>query len=139
MQSAIDQVQSIAVADIAMVKVFRPPFFGAMGGGAGGAIAVYTRKGADSRKGGNSKGLEILYWAAIQNSKNSIALLMKSPITKAVKRITEPLYWNPYVITNKKSPRVRIQFFNNDISKKLQVVLEGINGEGKMTRVVKIA
>jgi hypothetical protein len=52
--------------------------------------------------------------------------------------IRTTLYWNPYVITNKKSPRVRIQFFNNDISKKLQVVLEGINSDGKMTRVVKM-
>jgi hypothetical protein len=42
------------------------------------------------------------------------------------------------VLTNKKNPRMRIQFYNNDISKKLQLVLEGINGDGKMTRVVKL-
>ena len=48
------------------------------------------------------------------------------------------LYWNPFVLTNKKSPRVRIQFFNNDITKKFLLVLEGVNGDGKMTRVVKL-
>jgi len=47
------------------------------------------------------------------------------------------LYWNPFVLTNKRSPRVRIEFYNNDISKKLQIVLEGMNSNGKLARVVK--
>jgi hypothetical protein len=47
------------------------------------------------------------------------------------------LYWNPYVLTNKKNPRIRLEFFNNDLSKKLQVVLEGMNANGKLARVVK--
>jgi hypothetical protein len=42
------------------------------------------------------------------------------------------------VITNKKHPRFKIQFFNNDFSKKLNIVLEGVNTDGKMTRVVKV-
>ena len=33
--------------DVAYIKVFRPPFIGAIGGGAGGAIAIYSRKGGD--------------------------------------------------------------------------------------------
>jgi hypothetical protein len=52
--------------------------------------------------------------------------------------IRSTLYWNPYIITNKKTPRFKVEFYNNDISKKLQVVLEGVNGAGKMVRVVKI-
>jgi hypothetical protein len=39
------------------------------------------------------------------------------------------------VITNKISPRFRIEFYNNDISQRLQVVLEGVNAEGRLTRV----
>lgn len=38
---------SVNVNDIALVKVFRPPFMGAFGGGSGGAIAVYTKKGTE--------------------------------------------------------------------------------------------
>ena len=47
------------------------------------------------------------------------------------------LYWNPYVLTNKRNPRIRLEFYNNDISKKLQIVLEGTNANGKLARVVK--
>lgn len=38
---------SINMNDIALVKVFRPPFMGAFGGGSGGAIAVYTKTGEE--------------------------------------------------------------------------------------------
>jgi hypothetical protein len=41
-------------------------------------------------------------------------------------------------MTNKKTPRYRIEFYNNDISKKLQFVLEGVNADGKMIRIVKL-
>ncbi|HEU4473154.1 MAG TPA: hypothetical protein VFR58_18810 [Flavisolibacter sp.] len=38
---------NIPMADIAIVKAFPPPFFGAPGGN-GGAIAIYTRRGGES-------------------------------------------------------------------------------------------
>lgn len=38
----------VSPADVAMIKVFRPPFMGAFLGGPGGAIAVYTRSGGTS-------------------------------------------------------------------------------------------
>lgn len=42
------QVTSIPMADIAIVKAYPPPFFGAPGGGAGGGIAIYTRRGGEA-------------------------------------------------------------------------------------------
>jgi hypothetical protein len=58
MTSSIDAVQSISVRDVAMVKVFRPPFFGAIGGGTGGAIAIYTRRGGDvNQNSASSQGM----------------------------------------------------------------------------------
>jgi hypothetical protein len=42
------QLANIPVADIAIVKAYPPPFFGAPGGGSGGGIAVYTRRGGEA-------------------------------------------------------------------------------------------
>ncbi len=138
LQSDIDMVQSLNVNDIAMVKVFRPPFFGAMGGGSGGAIAIYTKKGNEARKSDpNAKGLENTVLGGYSRFKEFYNPSYEKPNENAEADNRTTLYWNPYVTTNRKSPRVRIQFFNNDITKKLQVVLEGVNGDGKMTRVVK--
>ena len=139
MQSTIDMVQTMNVRDIAMIKVFRPPFFGSMGGGSGGAIAIYTRKGSEGRKGDpNAKGLENTVLGGYSRFKEFYHPSYEKASDNFEKDIRTTLYWNPYIITNKKNPRFKITFYNNDISKKLQVVLEGVNGDGKMTRVVKL-
>jgi hypothetical protein len=52
MQVDAQTLATIPTADIAYVKVFRPPFYGAYLGGAGGAIAVYTKDGSNGRFGG---------------------------------------------------------------------------------------
>jgi hypothetical protein len=131
-------VQNISMNDIAMVKVFRPPFFGGSGGGDGGAISIYTKKGGDTRSsntGKNSKGMLSTLMAGFTRFKEFYNPQYDNPSENPETDIRTTLYWNPYIITNKKSPRFRVQFYNNDISKKLLVVLEGVNAEGKMTRV----
>ncbi len=44
MQVEADQMNTLSTADIAIVKVYPPPFYGSAGG-SGGGIAVYTRRG----------------------------------------------------------------------------------------------
>lgn len=51
MQVDAQTIATIPVGDIAMVKVFRPPFYGAYLGGAGGAIGVYLKEGSKGGKG----------------------------------------------------------------------------------------
>ena len=140
MQVGADFIQSINVQDIAMVKVFRPPFFGSMGGGSGGAIAIYTKKGGDFRSDNtkSNKSMQSTLLVGYTRFKEFFNPQYENPAENNETDIRTTLYWNPYVITNKKSPRFKVQFFNNDISKKLQIVLEGVNADGKMTRVVKL-
>jgi hypothetical protein len=140
MQVGADFIQSINVQDIAMVKVFRPPFFGSMGGGSGGAIAIYTKKGGDFRSDNtkSNKSMHSTLLVGYTRFKEFFNPQYENPAENNETDIRTTLYWNPYVITNKKSPRFKVQFYNNDISKRLQVVLEGVNVDGKMTRVVKI-
>src|SRR5689334_17689452 len=40
-------LNTLPVTDIAVIKVIKEPFIGAVGNGAGGAIAIYTLKGDD--------------------------------------------------------------------------------------------
>ena len=138
MKMTVDMIQTIAVSDIAMVKVFRPPFFGSGGGGSGGAIAIYTKKGK-SGKGGNAnnKGMENAILGGYSVFKEFYNPNYEKPTANFEADSRTTLYWNPYLLTNKKSPRIKIEFYNNDTSKKLQVVLEGVNANGKLARVVK--
>jgi len=43
-------LNSISVFDIAMIKVIKGPFAGAIGNGGGGTIAIYTFKGEDEEE-----------------------------------------------------------------------------------------
>jgi hypothetical protein len=136
--TSIDQVRGLAITDIAYIKALRPPFFGSVGGGSGGAIAIYTKRGGNNKGGAeNKKGMEY----AVLGGYSVFKEFFNPNYDKLAENFEvdnrTTLYWNPYLLTNKKSTRVRIEFFNNDITKKLQIVLEGINANGKLARVVK--
>lgn len=132
----VDQLRTIPMTDVAYLKVFRPPFFGAFGGGSGGAIAVYTRKGGDQKfTPGQGLGFSLLAgytpYKEFYNPNYSISQTAQPDV-----RTT--LYWNPYILTDGKSKSVKVEFYNNDVSKRLRIVLEGVNLDGKLARVEKI-
>ena len=138
MPTSIDQVQLLSVSNIAYIKAIRPPFFGASGGGSGGAISIYSKRGSYNKgENVNNKGMEYSVLGGYSVFKEFYNPTYDKPAEgfEADNRAT--LYWNPYLLTNKKSSRVRIEFYNNDISKKLQIVLEGMNANGRLARVVK--
>jgi hypothetical protein len=140
MQVDATQLQSTPVSDIAMVKVFRPGAAVGIGGGGGGSIAVYTKKGGDQRKDDpNFKGLDhtlILGYSPVREFYSPNYDLQNAPVEQEDLRST--LYWRPFLLTDRDSKRVDIRFYNNDISKKIRVVLEGINEEGKLCRIEKL-
>ena len=137
----IEQIQNMSIAEIAFIKAIRPPFFGSSNGesgGSGGAIAIYTKRGSANRGSNiNSKGMEYVVLGGYSVFKEFFHPEYDKPTASFEADNRTTLYWNPFVLTNKRSPRVRIEFYNNDISKKLQIVLEGMNSNGKLARVVK--
>lgn len=50
MQVDASALSMLNINDIGLLKVFRPPFIGAIGNGSGGAIAVYTIKGEEEEE-----------------------------------------------------------------------------------------
>lgn len=132
----IDQVQNIPMNDVALIKVFRPPFFSATNGGAGGAIAVYLKKG-----GGRDdfKGLDFVRLNGYSSIKEFYSPDYEKLSENApVNDYRTTLYWNPFLILDKDRRRIKIPFYNSDNCKKIRVIIEGINKEGLLTREEKI-
>jgi hypothetical protein len=128
---------SIPMNDIAMIKVFRPLFMFSAGGGRGGAIAVYTKKGRDMENL-DPEGLNHVELNGYTQFKEFYNPTYDPEVAGA--RISDnrtTLYWNPNLATDAQGQRLQLEFFNNDFTKKFRVVLEGINQSGKMTRVVR--
>jgi hypothetical protein len=135
MTADIDQLQSTPMSDVAMIKVFDPPFFGASGGGAGGAVAVYTKRGEANNA--NIKGLN----SVVLNGYSALKQFYMPDYEKTngddVKDYRTTLYWNPFLLMDAKKRRITIPVFNNDNCKKMRVIIEGINENGQLTREEK--
>ena len=137
---SLESVSSLDISSIAFVKAFRPPFLGTMLNGFSGVIALYSKRGyspvySDKQ---SQQGLETF----LLNGYTKFRQFIQQDYTSIHSR-EEPdnrptLYWNPFILTDKNNPKSTISFYNNDICKKLCLVLEGINADGKMTRVVKV-
>lgn len=134
--SDLNSVQNINMNDVAMIKVYRPPFFGAMGGGAGGAIAIYTKKG--SKDNSQVKGLPFTPVNGYSSIKQFYVPDYETDTDPNLKDYRSTLYWNPFLIFDKGRRRITIPFFNSDNCKKMRITIEGINEAGQLTREERI-
>lgn len=133
-----DMVSSVPVSDVAYIKVFPPPFMGGFGGGSGGAIAIYTRKGGD-RKEEPGKGLSnnsVSGYTAIRQFYSPNYETISDDNDKKDLRTT--LYWNPSVVTTPGKNKVILTFFNNDITNGFRVIIEGMTAGGKLAHVEQL-
>src|SRR6476620_1662377 len=135
----ISQLTDMSMANVAYIKVFNPPFFGAFGGGASGAIAVYTPKGGGANinaKQGRGMPFKIITGYAPQKEFYSPNYVTFDQINEQ-EDLRSTLYWNPTILTTKENHIIKINFFNNDITSSFRVIVEGVSKDGKLTRVVK--
>ena len=137
---SLGAVADININNIAYVKAFRPPFLGSMLNGFSGVIAIYSKRGfspvySDKNVG---KGLETFLLKGYSKFREFTQPDYPNNMANNEPDNRPVLYWNPYILVDKENSTSVISFYNNDISKKLCLVIEGVNAEGKMTRIVKM-
>lgn len=136
MQVDASTISTVPVTNIAYVKVLNPPFMGAVGGGANGAIAIYTRKGSDiTLEPGEGLSKNILTGYSV------IRQFYSPDYEKAgdeKRDLRTTLYWNPQVSLRPGSNKAVLKFFNNDVAESFRVVIEGITPDGRLSRLVQI-
>ena len=131
-------MQNLNMNDVAYVKVFSPGSVGVISSSGGGAIAVYTKKGAD-RTTSDKKGLGYVQITGYTPVKQFYSPdYATSSLVNELPDLRTTLYWAPYIILDKNQKRVKIQFYNNDVSRRFRVVMEGINANDKLVRVEKV-
>ncbi len=128
-------IASIPASRIVMIKVFSN-FMGAWGGGAGGALAIYTRKG-DELSPSISSGARIVSngFSIIREFYSPDYAVPQKNIPGPDHRIT--LYWKPDIFVTGKEIRIPINFYNNDRSRSFKIVVEGMTTDGKMLLIEK--
>lgn len=135
-------LENLSLSQIAYIKMI--PNFAGRGADPGGrsinpAISVYTRKGDDLiDRSPKETDLNMVKIAGYSPIKEFYSPDYAQTNTKAGTDARTTLLWMPYILTDKSNLKVPISFYNNDFTKKLRIVMEGINDEGKMIRIEKI-
>ena len=135
--ASIIQLRLLRADDIALVKFYEAGFVGVGSNFPGGALAVYTKERSNEDEKPDKlsfveyKGYSISkeFYTPDYNNKE-----MKPPLSD--NRTT--LYWNPDVYTDTETKSLKLNFFNNDFSKKFKVVLEGFDAAGKLVHLEKV-
>lgn len=133
-------LQTLSMEDIAYIKVI--PLYFAMKNEYEDiipAISIYLKKGEDLiDKRPKVTDLNMVKVAGYSPIKEFYSPDYSESNTTAGTDARTTLLWMPYILTDKVNHKVPITFYNNDFTKKLRIVLEGINDEGKMIRIEKI-
>jgi hypothetical protein len=131
-----DVVSTLHPSDIALVKVFKGPEGAALGMNEGG-IAIYTKKGTANKNRSGEKG-----FFTEQKMGYTVTREFYNPDYSLITDNTNPdtrttLYWNPNVKLDK-TGHAHLRFYNNDITKKFKVVIQGIDKQGKLIFIEEI-
>lgn len=127
---------TIPASQVAMIKVYSS-FFGAEGNGAGGVLAVYTKKGAELGNSATASSDAILYKGySVTKEFYAPDYTIKPEITKADNRVT--LHWQPDIIADGNDIKIPIRFFNNDRTRSFKIIAEGMTADGKLLFLEKV-
>jgi hypothetical protein len=137
-QTDVNFMQNLNMNDVAYVKVFTPGSTGVISSTGGGAIAVYTKKGGD-RTNDKGKGLDYVQITGYTPVKQFYSPdYATASLLNDLPDLRTTLYWAPYILLDKSKKRFKILFYNNDVTHRFRVVLEGVNSNDKFVRVEKV-
>lgn len=122
--------------EVDYIKIYDPAMGGAFGA-YGGVISIYTKRGkgfATDYK--SNKMLPLPGYTPVKEFFSPDYATAVNAVTKPDLRTT--LYWNPNIIMDKANNEYVIKFYNNDVTRKFRIVLEGINFDGKLVHMEKV-
>lgn len=128
-------IATLMASEIALIKVYSS-FAAASGGGAGGALAIYTKKGEDRRDVKSMSNLQNYNGYSVIKEFYAPDYKEIQPADKPDNRIT--IDWRPSIFVNSINPRIPFSFYNNDRTKSFKVVVEGMTTSGKLIWLEKI-
>lgn len=130
MKVSKDVINNLNVDDVGLIKVLKNEATAL--GARQGAIAIYTKTGGDAGRAVFEKGYNTIKMAGYEIVKNFYQPeYAYDPSKNNMPDNRYTLYWNGNM-TEAANKRYNIQFYNNDIGKKFQITIQGINKKGEL-------
>ncbi len=131
---SINLIESIDPSDIALVKIFKG-VSGIALGATRGAIALYTTKGKSGRDW-RQKGFDFYKRSGYAAGRDFYEMDYSKIKPESISSdIRTTLYWNPNIKI--KDGKAIIEFYTDDVCKKIKVVIEGMDKNGKLLQAEK--
>jgi hypothetical protein len=130
-------VKDIPMSEFEYVKVYDPAS-GGMFGVYGGVIAMYTKKSKTGYSSGNKNNtvLTLTGYTPIKEFYSPDYATIVN--TDAQPDLRTTLYWNPNIILNKTTREQTIKFYNNDVTRRFKIVIEGMNADSKLIHIEQV-
>jgi hypothetical protein len=100
-------------------------------GGSNGGIAVYTKKGGAPSNNDAVKAMDNTVVFGYTPLKQFFSPDYSQPVAEDTSDFRPTIYWQPYVLFDKNTRHIKLDFYNNDVTKKYKVVLQGITADGR--------
>ncbi|MEJ7828417.1 MAG: hypothetical protein WKF91_09485 [Segetibacter sp.] len=123
-------ISTIHPTDVALVKLFKGPEGASLGTNEGG-IAIYTKKGLIEKSRTGEKGFFTEKKTGYAVTREFFNPDYTIPVDSIYADNRTTLYWNGNIKTDKSGMAI-IRFFNNDISKKYKIIIQGIDKTGNL-------
>ncbi len=128
----------VNLADVQSVDVFKDPakaaIFGAQG--ANGVIAVYLKQGGS--RGISVGGTLVTKYGGYTPAKEFYQPMYdEDPLRQALDDKRATIFWKGIIETDADG-KASLEYYNNDISTKQILILEGMDSEGRLGRAVKV-
>jgi hypothetical protein len=131
-----ENIQNISLSDVAYIKIFNSRF-NAGYGNTQNNVVIYTKKGADIKyKGRGMDYTMVIGYSPIREFYSPSYAEVEQEYTTPDLRAT--ILWNPWINLDKTNPKAKISFYNNDVTHRFRVIIEGMDSEGKLIHINKL-
>lgn len=135
--ASLTLLQNIIAKDIALVKFYEAGFVGVGSGFPGGAVAVYTKVLENEQKRADDLPFfESTGYSPVKDFFNPD--YSKADTKKILGDFRSTLYWNPTLYLDASTKSIPVKFYNNDYSKKVKIIVTGMDANGKLIYIEKI-
>jgi hypothetical protein len=135
-ESPNEVLQALPISQIAYVKYIRGIVVSLRFTSIVGVLYVYTKKGDEPLP--PPKNMRTTFVKGYNSHKLFTQPDYEDPNNGVKTDNRSTLYWNPYVITDATNRKFTIEYYNNDLSKKLLLVIEGMDENGRLVHIKKL-